>query len=140
MVRQQAGAGAHEPRELTPPSSGQPFADRPKSFMDHVTECLLFGQKSRRGVVGVTSWRLGNRDIDAEQTRIAGWVGFWSEDAEEQDDYDDQTASWRSTVVATPRRAHAPFAVRPPRTPPFSSWLVIRSSLRVHRPSCLSLC
>jgi hypothetical protein len=95
-----------------PRAQGNLFTEQPASFMDHLAECLLFGSEvTTTGRGHERHWKLGNRDIDASETRIAGWIGFRAEDAEEQDDYDDATASWQSTVVATPRRATAPFAV-----------------------------
>ncbi len=95
-----------------PRPQGNLFAEQPANFMDHLTECLLFGTEvTTKGRGHERHWRLGNRDIDAGETRVAGWIGFRSEDAEEVDDYDEESASWRSTVIATPRRATAPFAI-----------------------------
>jgi len=95
-----------------PRPQGNLFAEQPQSFLDHLEQCLLFGAEmitSGRG--HERHWKLGNRDIGLDPPYIAGWIGFRAQDAEERDDYDDATVAWRTEVVATERRATAPFVV-----------------------------
>lgn len=82
------------------------------AFLDHLTECLLFGIEvvtSGRG--HERRWRLGNRDINSTLGYLAGWIGYRTEDAEEQDDYDTDAKEWRTAVVPTERRATGPFVI-----------------------------
>ena len=88
------------------------FDSAPPSFLDHVAEVLLFGAQivTSRGRHERT-WTLGNREIDAEARYLAGWIGYRTEGAEEQDDYDPDALAWRTLVVETQRRATAPFTI-----------------------------
>ena len=84
----------------------------PPSFLDHLTECLLFGAEVvTTGRGRERHWMLGNREINEAAGYLAGWIGYRTEDAEQQDDYDLDSKAWTTAVVPTERRATAPFVI-----------------------------
>lgn len=87
------------------------FATELPPFVDHLAECLLFGQSVVTGRRYQRHWKLGNRNIDAEGRYLAGRIGYASEGDEIEDTYDDQAAEWRTEVVSAERHAAAPFAI-----------------------------
>lgn len=81
-------------------------------FPDHLAECLLFGPAvTTAGGGHERHWRLGNRTIDRADRYLAGWVGYITEDAEEQNNYDNDTAEWKTEIVQSERRVTAPFVI-----------------------------
>lgn len=95
-----------------PKEQGNLFGGQPASFIDHLTECLLFGvEMTTSGRGHARHWKLGNRKIGASDDYLAGWIGFRAEDSEEQDDYDDEEKVWRTEEVTVDRRATAPFVI-----------------------------
>ena len=88
------------------------FSQQPAKFLDHLVECLLFGAEVATAGRGSTRyWRLGNRHISIEEGYLAGLIGYRSGDTEAQDEYDEDNAEWKHTVVPTERRVTAPFVV-----------------------------
>ena len=95
-----------------PIAQGNFFAEQPEDFLDHLVECLLFGEEIvTTGRGNSRTWILGNSDFSTFTQSLAGWIGFGTEESELRDDYDESTKSWRTGEVTIERRATAPFVV-----------------------------
>lgn len=94
-----------------PRPQGNLFADQPESFLDHLTEVLLFGHEVSVGKTGDRRWQLGNRNIDASSRYLAGVIGWESEQLREEDHFDDAKAEWVPSVGHASQVSLSPFVI-----------------------------
>lgn len=94
-----------------PRSQATLFGAQREPFIDHLVECLLFGEATVTGRAHLRTWTLGNRTIDPQQTYLAGFVGYEVDETRGIDRYDHDQKSWIEDTAVGERTARSPFVV-----------------------------